>query len=86
MREASLACDLDAESLIDAKSKREYKRKLLKGMVSAGDEGVFGVPYFLYRDSAYWGNDRLEWLLREINDNFGLAIPDLSSDPFKRPY
>ncbi len=86
MREASLACDLDADTLIDVQGKREYKRKLLKGMVSAGNEGVFGVPYFLYRDSAYWGNDRLEWLLREINDNFGLAIPDLSSDPFKRPY
>jgi len=86
MREASLACDLDADTLIEVQGKREYKRKLLKGMVSAGNEGVFGVPYFLYRDSAYWGNDRLEWLLREINDNFGLAIPDLSSDPFKRPY
>jgi len=43
MREASLACDLDADTLIDVQGKREYKRKLLKGMVSAGNEGVFGV-------------------------------------------
>jgi 2-hydroxychromene-2-carboxylate isomerase len=85
MREASLACGLDADTLIDVQSKREYKIKLLKGMASAGDEGVFGVPYFLYGDSAYWGNDRLEWLLREINDTYGLIIPDLSSDPFIRP-
>ena len=86
MREASLACGLDADTLINVQSKREYKRKLLKDMVSAGDEGVFGVPYFLYGDSAYWGNDRLEWLLREINNNSGLDIPDLSSDPLIRPY
>jgi len=86
MREISLACGLDADTLIEAQTKRQYKRTLLQGMASAGDEGVFGVPYFLYGDSAYWGNDRLEWLLREINGNSGLAIPDLSGDPLIRPY
>ena len=86
MREASITCDLDTDALIEVQSKREYKRKLLKRMESAGDEGVFGVPYFLYGDSAYWGNDRLEWLLREINNNSSLLIPDLASDPFIRPY
>lgn len=86
MREISLACGLDADTLIEAQTKRQYKRTLLQGMASAGDKGVFGVPYFLYGDSAYWGNDRLEWLLREINGNSGLVVPDLSSDPLIRPY
>jgi len=86
MREISLACGLDADTLIEAQTKRQYKRTLLQGMASAGEKGVFGVPFFVYKDSIYWGNDRLEWLLREINDNSGTLLPDLSVDPFRRPY
>ncbi|MFB3116366.1 MAG: 2-hydroxychromene-2-carboxylate isomerase [Gammaproteobacteria bacterium] len=86
MREISLACGLDADTLIEAQTKRQYKRTLLQGMASAGEKGVFGVPFFVYKDSIYWGNDRLEWLLREINDNFGTLLPDLTVDPFRRPY
>ena len=86
LRVISIACGLDADILIEALGKREYKKKLLQGMKSAGEEGVFGVPFFVYKNSAYWGNDRLEWLLRDVNENSELAIPDLSNDPFKRPY
>ena len=85
MRKISLACGLDADTLIEAQTKRQYKRTLLQGMASAGEKGVFGVPFFVYKDSIYWGNDRLEWLLREINDNSGTLLPDLSVDPFRRP-
>ena len=85
MRKISLACGLDADTLIEAQTKRQYKRTLLQGMASAGEKGVFGVPFFVYKDSTYWGNDRLEWLLREINDNSGTLVPDLSVDPFRRP-
>lgn len=86
LSDASILCDLDADKLIEAHGKREYKKKLLQGMKNAGEEGVFGVPFFVYKNSAYWGNDRLEWLLRDVSDNSGLVIPDLSNDPFKRPY
>ena len=77
---------LDAQALIDAPDIRKYKKKLLQGMSAAKHVGVFGVPYFVYKDSAYWGNDRLEWLIRDINRVSGVNIPDLSIDPFKRPY
>jgi len=86
LRESATACGLDAEALMEAQSKREYKKKLLQGMASAKEEGVFGVPFFFYKNSAYWGNDRIEWLMREINNHSGLVIPDLSTDPFKRPF
>jgi 2-hydroxychromene-2-carboxylate isomerase len=86
LRESATACGLDAESLMGAQNNRKYKRKLLQGMASAKEEGVFGVPFFVYKHSAYWGNDRIEWLLREINDDTGRAIPDLVNDPFKKPY
>ena len=55
-------------------------------MAGVKEEGVFCVPYFVYKDSAYWGNDRLEWLIREINSDSGIDVTDLASDPFKRPF
>ncbi len=61
-------------------------KEIMGPMASTGGKGVFGVPFFVYKDSIYWGNDRLEWLLREINDNFGTLLPDLTVDPFRRPY
>lgn len=86
LRDASAVCGLDADILIEAHVTRKYKKILLQGLKSAGEEGIFGVPYFVYNNSAFWGNDRLEWLLRDINENSGLVIPDLSNDPFTRPY
>ena len=49
-------------------------------------DGVFGVPYFVYRERAYWGNDRLEWLLRDVAERLGRAVPDLRPDPLARPF
>jgi len=86
LRGLAVANGLDAEALIDALGIRKYKKKLLQGMSAAKHAGVFGVPFFVYKDSAYWGNDRLEWLIRDINRGSGEEIPDLSIDPFKRPY
>ena len=86
LRELAAANGLDAQALIDALGDRQYKKKLLQGMSRAKLAGVFGVPFFVYKDAAYWGNDRLEWLVREINKDSGTNIPDLSTDPFKRPY
>ncbi len=86
LRDVAAVSGLEADALIDAQSKQEYKRILLQGLAGAKEEGVFGVPYFVYKDSAYWGNDRLEWLIREISSDSEQVIPDLSSDPFKRPF
>ena len=86
LRDLAIANGLDAQALIEALDIRKYKKKLLQGMSSAKHAGVFGVPFFVYKDSAYWGNDRLEWLIREINKCSGVETPDLSIDPFKRPY
>jgi hypothetical protein len=47
---------------------------------------LFGVPLFVYRDGRYWGNDRLEWVLRDIAGATGLDTPDLSEDVFACPF
>ena len=46
----------------------------------------FGVPIFIYNGNKYWGNDRLEWLIRDIFQSNKMDITDLSTDPFLRPF
>ena len=29
-------------------------------------DDVFGFPFFLYQGKCFWGNDRIEWLVREV--------------------
>ena len=49
-------------------------------------DNFFGVPFFVYDGEKYWGNDRIEWLVRDIYHDQGKALPDLSEDPFLRPF
>lgn len=35
------------------------------GQDAAADE-VFGFPFFVFRQQRFWGNDRIEWLIRAI--------------------
>jgi 2-hydroxychromene-2-carboxylate isomerase len=32
----------------------------------AAADGAFGVPFFVWKGKHFWGNDRLEWLVREM--------------------
>jgi hypothetical protein len=32
----------------------------------AETDGVFGFPFFVYAGQKFWGNDRVEWLVRAI--------------------
>lgn len=85
LRDSARETGLNEDEMIDVLGNREYKRKLLEGMAEAGKAGVFGVPFFIYKDSSYWGNDRLEWLLRDINSHHKQDVPKLADDPFARP-
>ncbi len=33
---------------------------------AASADGVFGVPFFVFNGQRFWGNDRIEWLVRAI--------------------
>lgn len=39
---------------------------LARCTAEAEADGVFGFPFFVYRGHKFWGNDRIEWLAREI--------------------
>ena len=40
------------------------------------------MPFFVYGPHRYWGNDRLEWLLRDIAIDLGKSVPDSKNDVF----
>ena len=44
------------------------------------------IPFFIYGENKYWGNDRIDWLLRDIYRDKGKDIPDLEQDTFLRPF
>ncbi len=86
IRTLAAKVDLDPEATLKAASDRKYHKRILQGMKKAGDDKVFGAPIFIYRDQTYWGNDRIEWLIRDIYRDNGTDVPDLQDDPFSRPF
>jgi 2-hydroxychromene-2-carboxylate isomerase len=55
----------------------------LKGAFAEGErDGVFGVPTFIVAGEPFWGNDRVEWLVKKL-DAMGLrrAQPTSEAQP-----
>jgi len=83
---AAQACALDADAIIAASGDRNNRRQLLRILASLDEQGIFGVPVFVYDECLFWGNDRLEWCLRAIYEDQGRAVPDLCTDVMARPF
>ena len=77
---------LDPDKTVEAAHDEQIQSRVLEGMKSITRDGMFGVPFFLYKRQKYWGNDRLEWLLRDIYRDAGKPVPDLDKDPFTRAF
>lgn len=86
LREVAGRCGVDPDAVVAAAESRPLRGRVIAGMRSMQSDGVFGVPYFVYRGRAYWGNDRLEWLLRDVAEAAGRNVPDLRPDPLVRPF
>src|SRR2546428_6493728 len=43
-----------------------YEAALERSNADARADEVFGFPFFIYEGKRFWGNDRIEWLVREI--------------------
>jgi 2-hydroxychromene-2-carboxylate isomerase len=75
-------CSLGPDSVLRSADQNALQRRGLKGVVRGQREGLFGVPFFVYQGRHYWGNDRLEWLLRDIATDSDLEVPDLKCNVF----
>lgn len=83
--DAASAAELDPTALVQAADDPAVQQRVMTGMIGAKNAGVFGVPTFVYRGTRFWGNDRLEWLRRTIEQDLGQAVPDLTADPSAPP-
>jgi 2-hydroxychromene-2-carboxylate isomerase len=81
MTEVASAHGLDAGALVAAASDPAYQTRVVQGMIKGSQEdSIFGVPYFVYRGERFWGNDRIDWLVRAIRRGHGMPVVDLAPD------
>jgi 2-hydroxychromene-2-carboxylate isomerase len=81
MAQVAGACGLDSAALVASAGDPAYQTRVLQGMIQgAQEDSIFGVPYFVYRGETFWGNDRIDWLVRAIRRAHGMPVVDLSRD------
>ncbi|MDH3452892.1 MAG: 2-hydroxychromene-2-carboxylate isomerase [Gammaproteobacteria bacterium] len=64
--ELAAALGMDGEALRAAAAAADYPRIREAASQRAIERGVFGAPSYLYGESLYWGQDRLDFLEREL--------------------
>ena len=57
---------LDREGFLAALDDPRWQADLAASNEAAQADGVFGFPFFVFRDQHFWGNDRIEWLVEAI--------------------
>lgn len=86
MRAAAAGAGLDGDEALTIAHDPKWKDKVLAGFSHTREDGAFGVPLFIFRGERFWGNDRLEWLLRAVARSQGREQADLSADPLAPVY
>jgi 2-hydroxychromene-2-carboxylate isomerase len=76
------AAGLDPAATLAAQDDKALQERVVLGMIQGVQEdGLFGVPLFVLQGERFWGNDRVEWLLRRVDELRGHAVPDLVNAP-----
>lgn len=58
---------LDPRATVAALDDVALQTRVVEGMIQAASEdSIFGVPLFVYRGEPFWGNDRIDWVVRAI--------------------
>ena len=61
--------NIDSEEFFQSIKEQSVKDKLIKLTTDAFQKEVFGTPTFIVNNKIFWGQDRLEYALDEINSN-----------------
>lgn len=86
VKETAAIAGLDGDALLKAADDNGFQRRVQKALASIRRDQAFGVPTFVFKERLFWGNDRIDWLLREVYRDLGRALPDLKADPMGRPF
>ena len=57
---------LDRQAFLTALQDPRYEQALEQSNKDAEADEVFGFPFFIYEGQKFWGNDRIDWLLRAV--------------------
>ena len=60
---------IDSEEFIESIKRQEIKDKLIKLTSEAFNKEVFGAPTFVVNNKIFWGQDRLEYAIEELDNN-----------------
>jgi 2-hydroxychromene-2-carboxylate isomerase len=60
------SCGLDGAGFRAALADERHQKDLDRSNANAQEDRVFGVPTFVYGGERFWGNDRIEWLVRKM--------------------
>lgn len=85
LRDIATEVGLDPEALVRAAHSDTQREQVRAGMQRFFDQGMVGVPGFVVGEQRFWGNDRLEWVIRAIFEAQGRTVPDLARDPLAHP-
>ncbi len=78
--ECARAVGLDPDATVAAQGDTKLQERVVLGMIrGVTEDGIFGVPLFVFRGERFWGNDRIEWLLRHIDETHGKPVANLAS-------
>jgi len=59
-------CGMDSAAFLAALDEPEYAELLEKSNADAAADEVLGFPFFVVDGERFWGNDRIEWLVRYL--------------------
>ena len=62
------ACGCDARALLEAAANPAMQEKLMEVSAEAHGKDIFGSPTYVYEGEIFWGQDRLEFLGRALQD------------------
>ena len=60
---------IDGEEFIQSIKRQEIKDKLIKLTSEAFNKEVFGAPTFVINNKIFWGQDRFEYAIEELDNN-----------------
>ena len=58
---------LDRAEFLRGLAHPDYEAALEASNADAQADEVFGFPFFVFEGKKFWGNDRIDWLVRELN-------------------
>jgi len=66
LKDIAVDIGLDTEAMLAAIHSQDYRQRLSKIHEKKNAAGVFGAHTFIYKGQRFWGNDRVDFLVKAI--------------------